>query len=177
MKLSCTRITQAATIFAAALAAVALGGCSSDDSRPAASVSASTSGAIVTDDSTNLGSIVIGWGEQNSDDEVTTPKPEDVSARCMGTGDGLAVKIEAPHGWILNAQHGSQIINIENADQGLPAADVDTANQFLDSLHSVDWSENGQLDIAATADAPADWDSARSGRVFVSIHVDCGDEQ
>lgn len=178
MKLSCNAITRASAVSAAALAVVALAGCSSDDSRPATSVSASTSGAIVTDDSTDLGSIVIGWGEQNSDGQVTTPKPEDVSARCTGAGDDLAVEIEAPRGWTVNAQHGSQILNIENADQGLPAADVDTANQFLDSLHSVDWSERGQLDIAVTADAPTEWDSpSRTGRVFVSIHVDCEEKQ
>lgn len=156
------------------IALTVTGGCSNgDDSRPAASVAASTSGTIVTDSSTDLGSIVIGWGEENSSTGIITPKPEDVTARCTGQGDSLTVDIAAPQGWKISARSGSPILTIENEEQELPAADVDTANQFLDALQSVDWSEADQLDIAATVDAPKEWQPVRNGPVLVSLHVDC----
>ncbi|EME18514.1 hypothetical protein [Rhodococcus triatomae] len=164
------QVTVAATALAAA---AALAGCRNDDARDAASVTTSTSGAIVTATSTDLGSIVIGWGDAHSDDEITTPKPDDVTARCTGRGDDLVVDITAPHGWTIHAAHGSQTLTIENTDQNLPATDIDTTNQFLDTLTAVDWSETGQLDIAATADAPAAWPRTHSGRIQLSIHVDC----
>lgn len=164
-----TFIKAAATLASA----VILVGCGSDDTREAASVSTSTSGTIVTDTSTDLGSIVIGWGEQHSDSEITTPKPEDVTARCTGRGDELAVDIAAPHGWKIHANHGSQTLTIGNVDQDLPTVDIDTTNQFLEILQSVDWSETDQIDIAATTDAPEAWNPAHSGRVQLSIHIDC----
>ncbi len=168
-----TALTRTAAVAAAFAAAAALAGCGSDDARDAASVTTSTSGAIVTATSTDLGSIVIGWGDAHSDSEITTPKPEDVTARCTGRGDDLTVDITAPHGWTIHAAHGSQTLTIANADQGLSATSVDTTNQFLDTLTAVDWSATDQLDIAATADAPAEWPRTHSGRIQLSIHVDC----
>ncbi|MFD0600254.1 hypothetical protein ACFQZ4_54670 [Catellatospora coxensis] len=85
------------------------------------------------------------------------PKPEDVTARCFGNGDDLAVEISAP-GWIIKTSHPSQVLTVENTDQGL-SGDIDTTNGYLDSLRSVDWSQPDQLDIAATAAAPQDWNS------------------
>jgi len=167
-----TRTVGAAAILAAA-AAAALTACGSDDARDAASVTTSTSGAIVTNTSTDLGSIVIGWGDQHSDTEITTPKPDEVTARCTGRGEDLAVDITAPHGWKIGARHGSQILTASNTDQNLAAADIDTTNKFLDVLQSVDWSETDQVDIAVTTDAPADWKPTHSGRVQISVHVDC----
>lgn len=166
-------ITRTVAAAAALAAAVVLTACGSDDTRDAASVTTSTSGAIVTATSTDLGSIVIGWGDAHSDTEITTPKPDEVTARCTGRGDELAVDITAPHGWKIGARHGSQTLTVENTDQNLAAADIDTTNKFLDVLHSVDWSETDQVDIAATTDAPADWKPTHSGRVELSIHVDC----
>ncbi|MGO4205642.1 hypothetical protein AB4Z09_28700 [Rhodococcus sp. TAF43] len=166
-------ITKTAAAAAALAAAAMLTGCGSDDARAAASVTTSTSGAIVTDTSTDLGSIVIGWGDQHSDTEITTPKPAEVTARCTGRGDDLAVDITAPHGWKIGARHGSQTLTVENTDQNLTAADIDTTNQLLDTLQAVDWSETDQADIAATTDAPADWKPTHSGRIQLSIHVDC----
>ncbi|MDF3311709.1 hypothetical protein P3H15_42775 [Rhodococcus sp. T2V] len=63
MPLSCTRPRSTATI--AALAGVALAALTfcDDDCRAAAAVTASISGSVVTDESIDLGSIVIGWGE------------------------------------------------------------------------------------------------------------------
>ncbi len=164
------RITAALSVLAAAATLTA---CGSDDARDATSVSTSTSGQIVTDTSTDQGSIVIGWGDAHSDTEITTPRPDEVTARCTGRGDELAVDITAPHGWTIHAVHGSQILTLENTDQDLTAADIDTTNQFLEVLQSVDWSETDQLDIAATADAPADWKAGHSSRVYLSVHVDC----
>lgn len=167
-----TRRPTAAAIAAAAVLA-ALTACGSDDSRPAASVSASTSGTVVTAATDDLGSIIIGWGEQHSDTEITTPKPEDVTARCTGTGDDLEVNIIAPHGWKIKASNPSQVLTVENSDQKL-SGDIDTTNQFLATLTAVDWSQPGQVDIAATADAPTDWNSPYgAGRVYLSLHVDC----
>lgn len=37
----------------------------------------------------------------------------------------------------------------------------------------VDWSEPDQLDIAAAVDGPNQWSGEHSGRVYVSVHVDC----
>ncbi|WP_404316344.1 hypothetical protein [Prescottella equi] len=166
-------ITRTLATAATLAAAAALTACGSDDARDAASVTTSTSGQIVTATSTDLGSIVIGWGDAHSDTEITTPKPDEVTARCTGRGDNLAVDITAPHGWKIGARHGSQTLTVENTDQNLPAADVDTTNKFLDVLQSVDWSETDQVDIAATTDAPAEWKPTHSGRVQLSIHVDC----
>ncbi|MFD0600261.1 hypothetical protein ACFQZ4_54710 [Catellatospora coxensis] len=50
------------------------------------------------------------------------------------------------------------MLTVENTDQGL-SGDIDTTNGYLDSLRSVDWSQPDQLDIAATAAAPQDWNS------------------
>ncbi|WP_137725642.1 hypothetical protein [Prescottella subtropica] len=163
----------AAAAALAAATAAALVACGSSDARDAAAVTTSTSGTIVTDTSTDLGSIVIGWGNAHSDTEITTPKPDEVTARCTGYGDDLAVDITAPHGWTIGARHGSQTLTIANTDQNLPAADVDTTNQYLDVLQAVDWSQTDQLDIAATTDAPSDWPRTHSGRIQISIHIDC----
>ncbi|MDH6284510.1 hypothetical protein [Prescottella agglutinans] len=166
-------ITRTIAVAAVLAAAAVLTACGSDDARDAASVTTSTSGQVVTSTSTDLGSIVIGWGDQHSDTEITTPKPDEVTARCTGRGDDLAVDITAPHGWKIGARHGSQTLTVENTDQNLPATDIDTTNKFLDVLQSVDWSETDQVDIAATTDAPGDWNAVHSGRVQLSIHVDC----
>ncbi|NKT14084.1 hypothetical protein GS979_06390 [Rhodococcus hoagii] len=165
-----TRTVAAAAALAAAVVLTARG---SDYARDPASVTTSTSGAIVTATSTDLGSIVIGWGDAHSDTEITTPKPDEVTARCTGRGDDLAVDITAPHGWKISARHGSQTLTVENTDQNLAAADIDTTNKFLDVLQSVDWSETDQVDIAATTDAPTGWNPTHSGRVQLSIHADC----
>jgi hypothetical protein len=39
----------------------------------------------------------------NADTEITTPKPEVVTARCTGTGENLVVDISAPHGRKIKA--------------------------------------------------------------------------
>ncbi|WP_336883043.1 hypothetical protein [Rhodococcus globerulus] len=151
----------------------ALTACDSGDSRAATGVSASRSGTIVTESADDLGSIIIGWGEKHSDTEITTPKPEDITARCTGTGDNLVVDISAPHGWKIKASNPSQVLTVENTEQNL-SGDIDTTNQFLEALHSIAWSNPDQVDIAATADAPADWNSSYGqGRVYLSLHVDC----
>ena len=174
-----------AVTFAALAAVAVLVACGSDGPRDAASVTTSTSGNIVTKTSTDLGSIVIGWGEEHSDTEITTPQPGQVTARCTGRGDDLAVDITAPHGWKIQARHGSPTLRVENTDQHLAATDIDTtdrflaaadvdaSSKFLDTLQGVSWSEGDELDIAAAADAPADWQRTHSGRVYLSIHVDC----
>ncbi len=46
-----------------------------DQPRDAAAVSTSFSGQVVTGTSTDLGSIVIGWGDAHSDSEITTRSP------------------------------------------------------------------------------------------------------
>ncbi|WP_245721174.1 hypothetical protein [Nocardia pseudovaccinii] len=156
-------------IAAAALAAAACGG----DNGRAAAVSASTSGTVVTGNQTDLGSIIIGWGDKHADTAITTPKPEDVDARCVGRGDNLAVDIRAPHGWIITARNPSQRLTVQNTEQKLKG-DIDTTNRYLEALKAVDWSEADQLDIAVTADAPKDWKSPTSvGRIYIAIHVDC----
>ena len=109
----------------------------------------------------------------NADTEITTPKPEDITARCTGTGENLVVNISAPHGWKIKANNPSQTLTVENTEQDL-SGEIDTTNQFLDTLRSVDWSTPDQVDIAATAQAPADWNSPYgTGRVYLSLHVDC----
>ncbi|WP_206004841.1 hypothetical protein, partial [Rhodococcus pseudokoreensis] len=130
MTLSHRRRRRAAAAAALAGGAVAaLTACGGDEGRLAAAVSASTSGVIVTDASTDLGSIIIGWGDDHSDTEITTPRPDQLEARCYGSGDALAVDITAPHGWKIHASSGSQILAIENVDQGLARTDVDATTR------------------------------------------------
>ncbi|QTJ71156.1 hypothetical protein HYG77_37555 (plasmid) [Rhodococcus sp. ZPP] len=175
MPLFCTRPRCAATIAALSwVTLAALTACGDDDGRAAAAVTASISGSVVTDESTDLGSIVIGWGETHSDTEITTPRPDEVSARCYGRGKQLAVDITAPHGWKIRARHGAQILTIENTDQYLAPADVETKNEYLDTVQAVDWSQPDHIDIAATIDAPQDWNRAdQPRRIYLSLHVDC----
>ncbi|MCE4265342.1 hypothetical protein [Rhodococcus globerulus] len=174
MSQSVKRTRRSIVVATAAVGVLAaLTACGSDDSRAATGVSASRSGTIVTDSTDDLGSIIIGWGEKHSDTEITTPKPEDVTVRCTGTGENLVVDISAPHGWKIKAFNPSQVLTVENTEQDL-SGDIDTTNQFLEALHSIDWSNPDQVDIAATADAPADWNSSYGqGRVYLSLHVDC----
>lgn len=167
-------LSRGAAAAALTVAALALTACGSSDSRDAAMITTSMTGSIVTDTSTDLGSIVIGWGEQHTDTEITTPKPEDVTARCTGNGENLGVEITAPHGWKVGAQYGSQTLTISNSDQELAAAELDTTNPLLAELQAVDWSEADQVDIAATVAAPAEWESQYSSpNVYLSVHVDC----
>lgn len=158
-----------AVVVAAALCAAACG----TSSRAAAAVSASTSGVVVTGDQTDLGSIVIGWGRAHSDTEITTPRPEQVNARCTGHGPNLTVVIRAPHGWIITATEPSQTLTVDNTEQKL-TGQIDTTNQYLPTVHAVDWSQPDQLDIAATAATPPSWKPASgTASVYVSIHIDC----
>ncbi|MBF6215666.1 hypothetical protein IU436_27380 [Nocardia farcinica] len=162
-----TRIRVTVTAFTLAAAATAAAACGGGDgSRPAQSVSNSTSGTVVTGNDTDLGSIVIGLGS-----EITTPKAEDIDARCTGRGDDLAVEITAPQGWRITAHNPSQTLTVENTEKNL-AGDLDTTNRYLEALKAVDWSETDQLDIAATAEAPAHW-QASDRNVYISLHVDC----
>ncbi|TCN53493.1 hypothetical protein EV641_106137 [Rhodococcus sp. SMB37] len=144
-----------------------------DQPRDAAAVSTSFSGQVVTGTSTDLGSIVIGWGDAHSDTEITTPQPEAVAARCTGRGDDLTVEITAPHGWTIRAVYGSPVLTVGNTDQQLAAAEIDTTNPLIAAPEPVDWSEPDQLDIAAAVEGPDGWNAEHSGRVYVSIHVDC----
>ena len=175
MTLSHRRPRRTAAAVALAVGAItALTACGGDEGRMAAAVSASTSGVIVTDASTDLGSIIIGWGEDHSDTEITTPRPDQLDARCYGSGDALAIDITAPHGWKIHASSGSQILAIENVDQGLARTDVDATNKYLDIAQSIDWSQPDEVDIAATADAPRGWNApAGPARVYLSVHIDC----
>ncbi|ABH00193.1 hypothetical protein RHA1_ro09150 (plasmid) [Rhodococcus jostii RHA1] len=54
-------------------------------------------------------------GENHSDTEITTPRPDQVTARRNGSGDELAVDITAPHNWKIHARSGSQVLAGENA--------------------------------------------------------------
>lgn len=81
-----------------------------------------------------------------------------------------------PHGWNIHARHGSQILTIENTDQDLTPADVDTTNKYLDTLQAVDWTQPDDVDIAATIDAPQDWNQTdQQRRIHLSLHVDCNE--
>ena len=144
-----------------------------DQPRDAAAVSTSFSGRVVTGTSTDLGSIVLGWGDTHSDTEITTPQPDETAARCTGRGDNLAVEITAPHGWTLRAAYGSPVLTVGNTDQQLAAAELDTTTALIAAPEPVDWSEPDQLDIAAAVEGPDEWRSEHSGRVYVSVHVDC----
>lgn len=86
----------------------------------------------------------------------------------------LAADIAAPHGWKIHARHGSQKLGIENSEQDLAPADVDTTNKYRGALQAVDWTQPDHVDIAATVDAPQDWNQAdQARRIYLSLHVDC----
>ena len=79
----------------------------------------------------------------------------------------------SPHGWKIHARHGSQILTIENTDQYLAPADVDTKNEYLDTVQAVDWSQPNHIDIAANIEAPQDWNRKVQPRhIYLSLHVD-----
>ncbi len=164
------RAALAGVVLASGLAV--LTGCG-DAPRDAAAVSTSFSGRVVTGTSTDLGSIVLGWGDTHSDTEITTPQPDEITARCTGRGDDLAVEITAPHGWTIRAAYGSPVLTVGNTDQQLEAAAIDTTTALIAAPVPVDWSEPDQLDIAVAVEGPVEWSSEHSGRVYVSVHVDC----
>ncbi|WP_240794955.1 hypothetical protein [Rhodococcus zopfii] len=164
------RAALAGVVLASGLAV--LTGCGGQP-RDAAAVSTSFSGRGVTGTSTDLGSIVLGWGDTHSDTEITTPRPDEITARCTGRGDDLAVEIAAPHGWTLRAAYGSPVLTVGNTDQQLAVAELDTTTALIAAPVPVDWSEPDQLDIAAAVEGPDEWRSEHSGRVYVSVHVDC----
>lgn len=84
MTLSHRRPRRTAAAVALAVGAItALTACGGDEGRMAAAVSASTSGVIVTDASTDLGSIITGWGEDYSDTE--TPRHAPTSSTLAAT--------------------------------------------------------------------------------------------
>ncbi|MFD6356729.1 hypothetical protein [Nocardia tengchongensis] len=164
-----------ALLAAVALTAVGTAACGGSGDRAAKAVSATTTGNVITAESTDLGSIIVGWGVDHSPGEITTPKPEDVTARCTGNGDDLVVDISAPHGWQLTARKtADQKLTIANSDLKLDKQDVDTTTA-LAAIKAVDWSEKDQVDIAATAQAPKAWKAPASGgtTVYVAMHVDC----
>nr|CAR47831.1 hypothetical protein [Rhodococcus sp. PY11] len=164
------RAVLAGVVLASGLAV--LTGCGGQP-RDAAAVSTSFSGRVVTGTSTDLGSIVLGRGDTHSGTEITTPRPDEVTARCTGHGDDLAVEITAPHGWTIRAAFGSPVLTVGNTDQQLEAAELDTTTALIAAPVPVDWSEPDQLDIAVAVDGPDEWSSEHSGRVYVSVHVDC----
>ncbi|MEU6562544.1 hypothetical protein [Nocardia nova] len=128
---------------------------------------------MVTGNQTDLGSIIIGWGNKHADDAITTPKPDDIDARCTGHSDDLAVDIHAPHGWGITAHKPSQTVTVVNTEQGLNG-EIDTTNRYLEQVKAIDWSETDQLDIAATVKVPTDWKSpAGADLLYISIHIDC----
>lgn len=165
-------LRRAALASALACGLAALTACG-EQPRAAAAVSTSFSGQVVTGTSTDLGSIVVGWGDTHSATEITTPQPDETAARCTGRGDDLAVDITAPHGWTIRAEYGSPVLTVGNTDQQLGAAAIDTTAAVVAAPVPVDWSEPDQLDIAAAVDGPDGWKAEHSGRVYVSVHVDC----
>nr|WP_257213403.1 hypothetical protein [Rhodococcus erythropolis] len=85
----------------------------------------------------------------------------------------LAVVIAAVHRWSILATHGSPVLTVGNTDQQLAAAEIDTTNPVVAAPVPVGWSEPDQLDIAAAVEGPDEWHAEHSGRVYVSVHVDC----
>ena len=121
------------------------------------------------------------WAASSSAGERTTRTPK--SPRHAPTNSTLAAteaethsQSTSPptHGWKIHASSGSQILAIENVDQGLARTDVDATNKYLDIAQSIDWSQPDEVDIAATADAPRGWNApAGPARVYLSVHIDC----
>jgi hypothetical protein len=157
-------------------AALVLGGCGDggDGGRDAKSVTPTATGQIVTHSQSDYDNIIIGWGYKNSPTEITTPAPEDVSARCHGNGESLSVDITAPHGWEVSAAYPSEVLTVRNTEQNL-SGDLDTANKYHPDLKEIDWSTPDQVDIAAAPRVPDDWYSpyGANQQMYVSLHVDC----
>lgn len=139
--------------------------------RDATAISASTRDTTLT--GTDPGNIVIGWGEQPSPTEITTPDPAEITAECSGQTDTLTITIDAPHGWHITARQPAQTLTIENTEQGLAATDIDTTIRYLPTLKTVDWSDPNEVDIATTTHAPPAWNGPPHRRLYVSIHVTC----
>ncbi|MCZ9635252.1 hypothetical protein [Rhodococcus sp. BH5] len=158
-------------LFGATLMLTACGG---DGGRDAKSVTATQHGTIVTHSQNDYGDIIIGWGEKHLPTEITTPSPDDVSARCFGNGDDLSVEITAPYGWKISVSNPSEVLSVENTEQKLEA-DLDTSNKYYPDLREIDWSTPDHVDIAAAPKVPDDWYSryGANQQMYVSLHVDC----
>ena len=65
------------------------------------------------------------------------------------------------------------MLTVGNTEQQLAAAEFDTTTAVVAAPVPVDWSEPDQLDIAAAVDGQDGWRAEHSGRVYVSVHVDC----
>ncbi len=74
---------------------------------------------------------------------------------------------------MIHATYGSPVLTVGNTDQQLEAAEIDTTNAVIAAPEPVDWSEPDQLDIAVAVEGPDGWHAEHSGRVQVSVHVDC----
>lgn len=155
-------------------ATLTLSGCGGDGGRDAKSVSATNTGQIVSQSRNDYDSIIIGWGEKHSPAEITTPSPDDVTARCFGRGDDLSAVITAPYGWKISVSHPSEVLSVENTEQDL-TADLDTSNKYYPDLREIDWSTPDHVDIVAAPRVPDDWYSryGANQQMYVSIHVDC----
>ncbi|WMM72732.1 hypothetical protein RCF27_23520 [Rhodococcus pyridinivorans] len=73
---------------------------------------------------------------------------------------------------LLRAACGSPVLTVGNTDQQFPSAELDTT-ALIAAPEPVDWSEPDQFDIAAAVEGPDQWSGEHSGRVYVSVHVDC----
>lgn len=155
-------------------ATLMLSGCGGDGGRDAKSVAATNTGQIVSQSRNDYDNIIIGWGEKHSPTEITTPSPDDVTARCFGNGDDLSAVITAPYGWKISVSHPSEVLSVENTEQDL-TADLDTSNKYYPDLREIDWSTPDHVDIAAAPRVPDDWYSpyGANQQMYVSIHVDC----
>ncbi len=155
-------------------ATLMLSGCSGDGGRDAKSVAATHTGQIVSQSRNDYDNIIIGWGEKHSPTEITTPSPDDVTARCFGNGDDLSAVITAPYGWKISVSHPSEVLSVQNTEQDL-TAELDTSNKYYPDLREIDWSTPDHVDIAAAPRVPDDWYSpyGANQQMYVSLHVDC----
>lgn len=162
--------------FVGAIAALAtigvLAGCGDDgpSSRPAASVGPSTVPTALTD----LSTIVIGWGQTVSPDQITHPAAKDVTATCTGTGKDLKIKL-ASGGWKVLLTHGSPVVRVDNTTDDKLSADLDTTSKVPGTTPAIDWNQDNQVDIAASPFVPASWPSkyGPNQQFFLSTHIDC----
>lgn len=181
------RTTTAIVGIAALTGAFTLSACSG--SSPA--VDTGRAGTVTPAESSAWrGDLVVGVGDQQSADLITLPSPEQIDARCYGSGDNLRVEISAPNDWHASLTHGSQTVTVENERLKYPAQEFTTPQSSLD--YDVEWNRKfqskdvflsgvtwdvpqiGDVEIQINEETPPHWLVKSAEDFELAMHISCG---
>lgn len=136
------------------------------------------------------GNLAIGVGDQQADDKITLPAPNQVQAQCIGEGDNLTIDITAPNGWHAVLTHGSQTVTVGNQQLNYPPHEFTTAQSSID--YDIEWNkkfesknrytsgvtwdipQTGDVEIQLNQKTPPDWVVKSAEKVNLTMHIRCG---